>query len=238
MKAIISTILLTLSCLISVQAASFDCKKAQSAVERLICGDPGISELDDVLGSLYRGVIKSNPATEEIVRRDQKEWLRLRDGCGDAACVRRRYHTRLLALSESIPMNASGAPSGADFGGAWSIDLRSPAERKRGAECGGAYFSLRQSGSAIIGAHAFATVDCGRINEGGDGTVKGVVHGAGAILVVTSGRNGAVVIGKATRRGGLMHWVSVDEIRAAKYEGDSALILSEGTLAREKPKAE
>ena len=42
-----------------------------------------------------------------------------------------------------------------------------------------------------------ATSGCGRINAGGEGTVKGVVIGQTAVLVITSGRNGAIVMGTA-----------------------------------------
>ncbi len=46
-----------------------------------------------------------------------------------------------------------------------------------------------------------ATVDCGRLNEGGEGTVTGVVTGNTAVLVVTSGRNGAIMLGTARQLG-------------------------------------
>lgn len=122
----------------------------------------------------------------------------------------------------------------ADFSGTWSIDLRTPAERSRKAECGTAQFILTQTKDQITGNHFFATTDCGRINEGGEDTVKGIVVGDVAVLVVTSGRNEAVVVGVATIKGESLHWETRDTIRPGAPQGDSALILGKGTLLRDR----
>lgn len=121
-----------------------------------------------------------------------------------------------------------------DFSGTWSIDIRSPSERKKNVECGRAYFELSQVGTKIIGNHEFATPGCGRLNEGGEGTVKGVVVGSVAVLVVTSGRNGAIVMGEATRKGESLRWVTLEEIKPGETQGDSPLILHKGILSRVK----
>ena len=123
---------------------------------------------------------------------------------------------------------------GAEFGftGSWSIDLRSPSEQTRNVECGVASFNLVQSGSSISGDHTFSTPGCGRLNEGGEGTVKGVVVGNTAVLVVTSGRNGAIVMGKATVKGNSLYWQTLEEIKQGEPEGDSPLILGKGRLSR------
>jgi uncharacterized protein len=38
----------------TAQAASFDCSKAQSKIENLICDNPEISKLDNELNTLYK----------------------------------------------------------------------------------------------------------------------------------------------------------------------------------------
>lgn len=118
------------------------------------------------------------------------------------------------------------------FTGEWSIDLRTPDQRARGEECGTAVFELKQSGDRITGEHSFATVRCGRLNEGPCNAVQGVAIGRQAVLSVTSCRNGAIVIGKARRRGRHLHWQTVEERRPGEPEGGSPLILGEGTLLR------
>jgi hypothetical protein len=131
-----------------------------------------------------------------------------------------------------LPFAVAGDPP--PFTGTWTIDLRTPQDRERKAECGSATFELVQTGDLITGDHSFATVDCGRVNEGGPGTVKGVVIGNTAVLVVTSGRTGDVIMGKATLRGDLMDWDQLRDVKTVEPEGDSPLILGKATLRREK----
>ena len=118
------------------------------------------------------------------------------------------------------------------FSGILEIDLRTPAERTNKVECGVAIFELHQSGKKISGNHTFATSNCGRMNEGGEGTVKGYVMGHSAFLVVTSARNGAIVMGRADRIANSLRWLVLDEIKSGEPEEDSALILHQGTLQR------
>ena len=123
--------------------------------------------------------------------------------------------------------------AGDQFSGNWYIDLRTAAQKKSGVECGGAYFELRQTGTDITGTHGMATAGCGRLNEGGP--VRGVVVGRTAVLVVTSGRNDAIAMGTALLSHGKLKWRQIEEIRAGSPEGDSPLILDNGTLVRSKP---
>lgn len=134
----------------------------------------------------------------------------------------------IVAISSS---SASAAQT--SFNGTWSIDLRSKTEQESRVECGLATFVLVQNGNRISGDHTFSTPGCGRLNEGGERTVKGVVVGNTAVLVVTSGRNGAVVMGKATKDGTFLLWETLEEIRQGEPEGDSPLILGKGRLARQ-----
>ncbi|MBL8415702.1 MAG: hypothetical protein JNM42_14780 [Propionivibrio sp.] len=141
------------------------------------------------------------------------------------------FQPALLALA-ALTISSLAFAVGPDFTGNWTIDLRSPAERKRNVECGNAAFVLQQAGDRITGDHTMATVGCGRQNEGGEGTVKGVIVGTTAVLVVTSGRNGAIAMGTAKLKNGFLHWHLLEEIKAGEPEGDSPLILGRGVLAR------
>jgi hypothetical protein len=136
----------------------------------------------------------------------------------------------LICIAISLPTLAAEGK----FNGTWSIDLRSKEEQKRGVECGLATFSLVQTGNEITGNHVFSTAGCGRLNEGGVGTVKGVIVEKKAVLAVTSGRNGAIVMGMATVNGNFLFWQTVHEIKAGEPQGDSPLILGKGKLTRVK----
>lgn len=71
------------------------------------------------------------------------------------------------------------------------------------------------------------------MNEGGQGSVKGVVAGRIAVLTVTSARNGQIVLGSAEIRAGALHWQVSEVVKAGEPEGDSGLILQRGVLRRE-----
>jgi hypothetical protein len=116
------------------------------------------------------------------------------------------------------------------FTGTWVIDLRTSAEKKAHAQCGTATFELTQDGEKIMGEHSMATVGCGRLNEGG--TVEGFARGNTAVLTVTSGRNGQVVRGRATREAERLRWQVLEELKPGEPEGDSGLILHRGVLRK------
>ncbi|MDZ4327801.1 MAG: hypothetical protein U1A73_22675, partial [Pseudomonas sp.] len=80
--------------------------------------------------------------------------------------------------------------------------------------------------------HTMSTVGCGRLNEGGEGTVTGKVVGSRALLLVTSGRNGAIVKGMATLRNNTLIWETKENIKAGEPAGDSPLILGKGSLTK------
>ncbi len=55
---------------------SFDCAKAATPVERLICKDGELSFLDSQMANSYQMVLKEASAEhKEIIRRQQAEWF-------------------------------------------------------------------------------------------------------------------------------------------------------------------
>jgi uncharacterized protein len=76
------------------QAASFDCKKAGNKIERTICQDPEISMLDEELSKAYK-VLR---AKEKEVVKEQRAWLKIRNKCGDTACLKKIYSERVAEL--------------------------------------------------------------------------------------------------------------------------------------------
>ena len=81
-------------------AASFDCNKARSQVEHLICDTPTLSSQDEALAVAYKTALESDPA----VRQRQLAWLReTRDRCTDAQCLTIAYQTQIQAMGEAAP---------------------------------------------------------------------------------------------------------------------------------------
>jgi uncharacterized protein len=83
-----------------VQAASFDCAKASTKVEKLICDIPAISKLDDELGKVYQDDIsKANEEQKQRLVAEQKHWLKYtRNVCTKEPCFKHAYWSRLAEL--------------------------------------------------------------------------------------------------------------------------------------------
>jgi hypothetical protein len=81
---------------------SFDCDKAKSAPEKLICGDAELAQLDRELGTIYARAksIASDP--EAFQRVSDREWRRRETECGDRDCLLRWYAQRKHQLQEQI----------------------------------------------------------------------------------------------------------------------------------------
>jgi len=81
----------------STQAASFDCAKVATKVEKLICSDAGLSKLDEDLSTAYKTALQASTYADSI-KQQQKLWLKERNNCSDSVCVKRAYEVRLSAL--------------------------------------------------------------------------------------------------------------------------------------------
>lgn len=86
---------------------SFDCAKATTRVELLICKDPGLSFLDSEMADSYQRALKNASAErKEIIRRQQTEWFadysRTCNAPGSEAqrceCVEQNLLDRMTAL--------------------------------------------------------------------------------------------------------------------------------------------
>ncbi|MEK6422543.1 MAG: lysozyme inhibitor LprI family protein [Burkholderia gladioli] len=82
----------------AARAASFDCKAARTGVERSICRQPVLDDLDSQLDTAYRQTL-AHAADPAAVSRSQRAWLAERNRCGDAGCIELAYRGRLGALA-------------------------------------------------------------------------------------------------------------------------------------------
>lgn len=89
----------------TAEAASFDCAKAQSKVEHLICDNQEISKLDEELNTAY-SLAQSRSEGRQTTIKEQRQWLRaVRNACSDANCLKDAYISRInkLANAETVP---------------------------------------------------------------------------------------------------------------------------------------
>jgi uncharacterized protein len=85
-------------------AQSFDCAKAQTRVEKLVCADRGVADLDEYLGRYYSAARAELPGATACLQADQSQWLKTRrDACADASCLKAAYLERLAELDPLQP---------------------------------------------------------------------------------------------------------------------------------------
>lgn len=85
------------------EAASFDCRKASTATEKLICADGNLSSLDEKLQKTYQAALTAvAPSDKKELIAEQRNWIRYtRDICSDAACLGKVYAARIDLLSKT-----------------------------------------------------------------------------------------------------------------------------------------
>ena len=130
-------LILALLAVSSALSASFDCDRAVTEVERMICKDHRLSRLDDELALSFRSAL-SKVQDKHPLRQEQKAWLVRRDGCSkvdmqgkevvDTDCLWFSYQVRTARL-KAISMKHAAEPKAdkAEKPGA----ARSGRERKR-----------------------------------------------------------------------------------------------------------
>jgi len=90
-----------------VSGGGFDCSKATTSVEKLICSDETVSKLDDELAKVYRQALHDISDKKEL-KSQQRTWGRkVRNSCKDIACLKLKYDEKISALKGSIADAAS-----------------------------------------------------------------------------------------------------------------------------------
>jgi uncharacterized protein YecT (DUF1311 family) len=92
-------------------AASFDCAKATSPIEKAICSDPHLSALDDQLSIAYQIALRSASEGDIVVRHQQRAWLsNLNEQCTGSqinGCIDQHQTARINALYNTPPFDPS-----------------------------------------------------------------------------------------------------------------------------------
>jgi uncharacterized protein YecT (DUF1311 family) len=79
--------------------ASFDCTKASSQIETLICSSPETADADRRLAAAYSAA-RSKSSDPSALKVDQRNWLTTeRNACTDAACLTKVMEARIQKLA-------------------------------------------------------------------------------------------------------------------------------------------
>lgn len=104
----------------AVLAASFDCAKATTNVEKIICSDVKLSKMDEALNNAYHVSLKDSGNAGDV-RREQKQWIAdTRNACRDAKCLSEAYSIRISQLQEKSSGSGAQCPVNASqIAGSW-----------------------------------------------------------------------------------------------------------------------
>jgi uncharacterized protein YecT (DUF1311 family) len=81
-------------------APSFDCTKASSSQERMICGDRELSKLDVQMAGAYADA-RQKSTDANALKAEQKQWLKnTQRSCSDKACLVGAYTSRIAELDK------------------------------------------------------------------------------------------------------------------------------------------
>jgi uncharacterized protein len=83
----------------SALGASFNCGKARSQMEKLICSDEKLSKADEELNFAYKHVVNVS-TIKPIIAQWQREWLKSNEvkSCEDARCLMDAFTSRIETL--------------------------------------------------------------------------------------------------------------------------------------------
>ncbi len=81
---------------------SFDCARARSVPEKLICSDSQLARLDRELGQLHSRAKMSARNTWAFKQRSDEEWRRREATCRDRECLLQWFGQRRYQLMNEI----------------------------------------------------------------------------------------------------------------------------------------
>ncbi|MHA6847054.1 lysozyme inhibitor LprI family protein [Ralstonia syzygii] len=100
----------------AIAGPSFNCAKASSNVEKMICADQTLSDADSVIGDMYKEVL-STTDNPNRVKQEQRQWLtKVRNVCTTPDCLAKAYdmqynklqHDRLVSSGAVNPNGSTG----------------------------------------------------------------------------------------------------------------------------------
>jgi len=80
--------------------ASFDCTKATTNVEKMICQNESLSKLDENLSQSFKEAMQQSTDKEQL-KKVQLGWLKERNTCKSVKCIKQKYEERLLSFENA-----------------------------------------------------------------------------------------------------------------------------------------
>jgi len=101
---------------IGLEAASFDCAKAATQMEMLICSNDSVSQLDEELGQTYKNALVKYVDKKDMLVRQQRNWIKwIRSQCTDPSCLYTLYGARIGELINGTNVVGLNGPNKPNF---------------------------------------------------------------------------------------------------------------------------
>lgn len=81
---------------------SFNCGGKLTRVERMICTDPVLAQLDRQMANYYYRALEAPQSDRTAIRRGQRNWLKAISACENTACVERTQRARIDFLRNNF----------------------------------------------------------------------------------------------------------------------------------------
>lgn len=108
-------------------AAGFDCGKASTLIEHMICDNETVSSLDSDLNKAYKNAL-AGATDKKGVEIDQRQWIvGVRNKCPDATCLQQEYTKRISQLTNTGVNQAAVSPASSTTPQASAVASPSPA---------------------------------------------------------------------------------------------------------------
>jgi uncharacterized protein len=98
-------LLFTFVFFVFVSGANFNCAKATTKVERMICADAQLSQLDSDMGEAYKKVYQMLEE-KNLLRDTQRMWLKERETCETSDCISKSTKERISEIESFMNQNA------------------------------------------------------------------------------------------------------------------------------------
>lgn len=107
-KLLLCSLLVSISSYVS--AASYDCAKATSTAEQLVCSNPELNRFDETLSKNYQKLLKARGEKSAIDNEKvkQRAWVKTKEDCTEVACLRRSYIDRNEEICDFILNSTTG----------------------------------------------------------------------------------------------------------------------------------
>lgn len=80
-------------------AASFDCSRASTDVEHMICNNAEISSYDEDMAKAYKSVLARDPEDAPVIRKLQHDWIAMRNNIKDENELDYAYQIQINGLN-------------------------------------------------------------------------------------------------------------------------------------------